>query len=478
MANQTQQSQVGAGPSHASVFIWLFAISSIWHYTSSGTEILDYWFRFDPLVTPLILLAIVTAFIAAIFPHRTPAVLLFACGQFLAIFLRFPFVADHLVMELFLNFGIIASFCYLAIKRRSVSVSTGEMFDLFGPIGRWLLIVMYFFGTFHKFNPGFMSPESSCAIPFILGFPLPDAFLGHPTVQYTAIYGTLVLEALAMILLLSARTKYFGMLLGMSFHFIIGISGFGTLAHFSAFALALHTLFLPSSFGQRIYAEPWVPSWLKSTNGFKALTLIVVGLQILFAIHLLMTFEGFLVNALFAAYAIVLMALVFNYGQIRAVDAPYRLRSPWFALNVLPVWFFIHCMSPYLGLGTGGAMAMFSGLRTEGGVSNHYVIRTPLRLFPYQDTIVDVEATNNPSLQMAVEDGQGMVLFDFQRHFMRREHLVLPMTLRVDGNRYMLEDIQSVEAFGKEYFTHQSWLERKYLSFRLVDDLRPDRCRH
>ncbi len=476
MANQIEQ--IESGPSHASVFIWLFAVSSIWHYTSSGTEILDYWFRFDPLVTPLLLLAILTAFIAAVFPNRTPAVLLFACGQFVAIFLRFPFVADHLVMELALNLSIIASFCYLAIRRRSFRVTTEEMFDIFSPIGRWLLIVMYFWGTFHKLNPGFMSLESSCAIPFIMGFPLPDALLGHPAVQYTAIYGTLILESLAMVLLLSARTKYFGMLLGMTFHLLIGISGFGTLAHFSAFALALHTLFLPSSFGQRIYAEPWVPASLKSSAGFKLLTIIVVGLQILFAIHLLTTFKGYLVNSLFAVFALVLMSLVFRYGQIRPVDAPYRLRSPLLALNVVPIWFFLHCLSPYVGLGTGGTMAMFSGLRTEGGVSNHYVIREPLRVFPYQDTIVYAEATSNPSLHVLVEDKQGMVMFDFQRHFTSREPLALPITLRVDGARYILSDLQSVEAFANEHFTNQSWLERKYMSFRLVDAPRPDRCRH
>jgi hypothetical protein len=476
--NSDTRNPAAGGPGHVSVFIWLFAIASIWHYTSSGRELLDFWARFDPTVTPLIAIAIVTAFIGALFPTRTPAVLLFAAGQVVAIFGRLPFVADHLVMELGLNLSILLAYGYLAIRRRTLAVPTGDMFELFGPIGRWLLIVMYFFGTFHKINPGFLSPESSCAIPFIMGFPLPGGFLGHPLVQYTAIYGTLALEAAAMLLLLSARTKYFGMLLGMPFHLIIGISGFGTLAHFSAFALALHTLFLPSTVGQRLYADPWVPAFMKSADAFRILTIIVVALQVLSALHLLRTFDGYLVNSLFAAYAIALMAIVLRHGRIRSDDAPYRLRSPLLAMNLVPVWFFLHCTSPYLGLGTGGALAMFSGLRTEGGVTNHYVIREPLQIFGYQDKLIYLESASNPSLAYAVEHGQGLVMFDFQRHFMYRETLVLPLTLVVDGERYELTDPESVSAFAGEHFTHQSWLERKYMSFRLVDDLRPGRCRH
>ena len=90
MTIESSKPGTAPGPAHASVFVWLVASSSIWHYTSSGTEILDYWFRFDPVVTPLIALAIVTAFLGALFPNRTWAVLLFAAGQLTAIAVRFP----------------------------------------------------------------------------------------------------------------------------------------------------------------------------------------------------------------------------------------------------------------------------------------------------------------------------------------------------------------------------------------------------
>lgn len=466
------------GPSHASVFIWLFAIASIWHYTSSAGEIASYWFRYDPQVTPLILLSLVSAFVVACYPNKVAALLFFSSGQLLAIFIRFPFVADHLVMELFLHLSILLSFAYLAITRKTLKIATTEMFDLFSPVGRWLLIIMYFYGTFHKINPGFLSLSSSCAVPFISGLPLPASLSSQGWFQYAAIYGTLILESIAMVLLFSARTKYFGMLLGMSFHFIIGISTFGTLAHFSAFALALHTLFLPSSFGERIYQERLLPAFAKTSGNFKGVTIAFVTLQILLAIHLVTTRQGYLVNALFTAFGITMLFLVFKYGQLRSIDAPYRLKSAMLAMNLIPVWYFLHCLSPYVGLGTGGALTMFSGLRTEGGVSNHYIIRKPIPLFSYQDKIVYPEEAASPSLAAAASDGQGVVLFDFQRHFTSRENFSLPMRLRIGDDTWSIDTVDELRSFAGEQFSDQSWLARKYMSFRLVDDPQPNRCRH
>jgi hypothetical protein len=465
-------------PDHATLFIWIFAVSSIWHYASSSTEIYRYWLQYDPLVTPLIFLSIVTAFVAATFPARTWALLTFSIGQLIAIGLRFPYVADHLVMELFLNFSIVASFCYLAISNKTIRVGTAEIFELFSPVGRWLLILMYFFGTFHKINPGFMSLDSSCAVPFVSGFPLPGVLLDQEWVKWAAIYGTLIAELVAMMLLLSARTKYVGMLLGMSFHFVIGISAFGTMAHFSAFAMALHILFLPSSFGGRIASQSFVPGLLKNADNFRYFTIALIILQIAFGLHLGFTRQGFLVNSLYALFGVTLLILVFRHGQMRQEDAPYRLRSSLTALNIIPVWFFLHCMSPYIGLGTGGTTAMFSGLRTEGGISNHYIIRKPIRLFPYQDDVVYIDDAQNQSLIDAKDDGQGIVLFDFQRHFMGRDQLMLPLSLRVNEVSYVMNDVESFQRFADEHFTQQSWLAQKYMSFRLVDQPQPNRCRH
>jgi hypothetical protein len=268
------------------------------------------------------------------------------------------------------------------------------------------------------------------------------------------------------------------MLLGMSFHFIVGISGYGTLAHFSAFAMSLHILFAPSGFGMRLYQEPLIPQFLKNPVNFKAATILLIVLQVIFALHLATTREGYLVNALFAVFAVTLMFLVFKYGQIHRGDAAYRLKARPLFLNALPILYFVHCLSPYIGLGTGGALTMFSGLRTEGGISNHYIITRPIPLFPYQDKVVYIEKATNASMQAAADDNQGVVLFDFQRHIAYRERLIGPLRLRFEDIRYDRQDANAFLAFAEEHFVDQNWFERKYMSFRLVDDPFPKQCRH
>ena len=372
--------------SHATVFTWLLAISTIWHHTSSSNEVFDYWLHFDPVQTPAVFFAVTTAFIAACYPSSSKIFLLFVGTQILVISTRIPYIPTHVVMELFLYLTIFLSYLYLAYKGRNWLIDNSAIFNLFAPTGRWLLLIMYFFGTFHKINPGFLSLDSSCALPFFFGLPLPDVILKQTWAQYSAIYGTLILEFVAMLLLMSSRTKYYGMLLGMPFHFFIGISSYGSLAHFSSFALTLHSLFVPANFGQRIIDDRLISKYLKQRNVFLTITVTVVLLQFLFATLGSWT----LMNILFAIFGLLLMLMIFRHGKIEPDSKPaYRLSSSFPGANIMSALFFLHCSGPYIGLNTAGVVQMFSGLRTEGNVSNHYIINKPVQLFQYQKYVVN-----------------------------------------------------------------------------------------
>lgn len=462
--------------SHATVFTWLLAVATIWHHTSSSNEVYYYWLHFDPVQTPAVILAVTTAFLAACYPTSTRFFLLFVVTQIGVIFTRIPYIPTHVVMELFLFLTMLFSYLYLAYKEKSWVINIDSMFELYAPTGRWLLIIMYFFGTFHKINPGFLSLDSSCALPFFYGLPLPDLILQQPWAQYAAIYGTLILEFVAMLLLLSSRTKYYGMLLGMPFHFIIGISSYGSLAHFSAFALTLHSLFVPNNFGQRIYEDTLFPGIFKQKNTFIIVTVVIVLLQFLFASLAAWT----LMNIVFAIFGLLLMFMIFRHGAIDpAVSAPYKLSSRFTVANALSVLFFIHCSGPYIGLNTSGVVQMFSGLRTEGGISNHYIIQKPLYIFSYQQPVVYVEKSKDDFLSYLKEESLGMPLFDFQTFLTTKdEPLSLPMTLKIEDKIIDIYDGKSLKSFINTYFVAQSFLERKYLSFREVDSPKPAKCRH
>jgi hypothetical protein len=61
-------------------------------------------------------------------------------------------------------------------------------------------------------------------------------------------------------------------------------------------------------------------------------------------------------------------------------------------------------LTPYLGIRTYPALAMFSNLRTEGGLSNHAFIRDDLDFLGWQRDYVTVHETNIPALRLAQVD--------------------------------------------------------------------------
>ncbi|MEM9469914.1 MAG: hypothetical protein AAF988_07105, partial [Pseudomonadota bacterium] len=165
--------------------------------------------------------------------------------SFLLFFLKegldFPHLANHGIMMAFLCVGYFIIFFSHFFNGRLRDIFTNM--DYMG-LMRMSLIVMYFFGTFHKINSDFLHDEG-CWRVFYDTIPLmPEFMLKTEIALPLGGYGTLVLEAAAMVMLFFPKTKYYGMLLGMSFHFIIGIAGTGTVAHFSAFSFALHMSFL------------------------------------------------------------------------------------------------------------------------------------------------------------------------------------------------------------------------------------------
>jgi hypothetical protein len=453
----------------------LYAVASIWHYTSSANVVSWSWLHFDPIETPSLVIAITTAFIAACYPSSMRAFVLMIAAQAVIIFIQLPFTPTHLVMELFLALCILASYGHLALRQRSWAVDPEACYALFSPAGRLLLLCMYFFGTFHKINPGFLSLHSSCAIDFITGLPLPNVLIETEWFRYTAIYAVLVLEFVVLLLLLSARTKYLGMLLGIPFHIAIGISSYGSLAHFSAFVLALHALFLPDSFADRLLKDNRIPAAIKTPHAIQFLTVIIVITQMLFAFNARWT----LMNTLFGVFAIMFFTLILRHGKYADGDNKFRLLSPFRLVNALPLLFFLHCCGPYIGLSTGGAVQMFSGLRTEGGISNHYLIRTPPYLFPYQRDVVYIESSSDDYLRSLIEADQGLTLIDFHRFLATRDAPVsLPLVIAVNGNKIEIDDAESARAFEEEFLGTLNMFEFKLLIFRDVDAPNPKRCRH
>jgi hypothetical protein len=373
------------------------------------------------------------------------------------------------------------------IARSPRSRSTDEFHEYFAPVGRLVLLTMYCYGIFRKFNADFLDPEVSCAIHLYGLLATPFGLSDALWAQYAAIYGTFVIEGCALVFLAIPALRYFGFAIGLPFHAAIAISGQsvvqfevgGTFFDFSAVVFGLYALFLPARFFARLREVIGNP---------RSLTAVVLGLgaATLAGLALLAGMFGtsYLEFQPRSAYLMALGIACFVYGCAFWVAVLTLTRPRDFArdrrfllprhaaLAAIAALFLLNGMSPYLGLKTESSAAMFSNLHTEGSVTNHLLFERPPYLFPFQESLVEIVASTDETLQRHVDRGRRLVEYEFWRHL--RNHPEASVTYRLHGRTYTLEragDDPKAEAAAL-------WLLDKFLLFKPVDLARPKVCSH
>lgn len=391
--------------------------------------------------------------LAAVFAHLVQTLLILPIGS------------NHLIISLFLTVGFAAALVHTLVWRRPRRLDANAIFEVAAPLGRWLLIFMYFYGVFHKLNTDFLNPETSCAVWFWNRYGFPEAISSLALVQYATIYGTLIVETLAVIMLLTRRFRWIGIILGIGFHGFLGLVPPGQIRAYSLLAIALHSLFLPrdafARFAESGLARRTAPLWATAPRR------IAVGLAAT-GVYLISPFPtGWIVIVLAA------LGFVAIYGRESAGGgerAPaVRLVSPALTVNLLILAFVVNGFLPYLGFKTGQAIAMFSNLVTEGGRSNH-VLMPNLELFGHQRRIVTIRETDIPELAMLRDKGFQFV--EFQVLDMLERYPDIRVTFEIDGEVFTHEPGAPLP--GLENLP-PSWL-RKLVIFRPVMPTLPRHC--
>ena len=110
---------------------------------------------------------------------------------------------------------------------------------------------------------------------------------------------------------------------------------------------------------------------------------------------------------------------------------------------------------------------MYSNLRTAGAYNNHLFIPASLRVMPYMDDVIRIEASNHPVLTTYVGTPFGMVrpMFD--------EVVQAPASRTV----YVVNGQQLTLDSDDERPAAPSYLRRKLLGYRPVDT-GPVSCTH
>jgi hypothetical protein len=390
-----------------------------------------HFFEGQPLAAWLVLLAGIPCLAA---PSSVVAFAVFLGAGGLVVANDLPAPANHFFLALVVSLTFAASAVVILRRRGSATETAGAGLDASWidvartPVGLTLLIV-YFFGVFHKLNTSFFDPQVSCA-----GTLLSDMFslqgLDSGWITGGVVVGnavlTVTLEALILVCLAVPRWRRWGLLFGVVFHFGLAWALF---YDFAGFVFALYVLLLPPETWARVRRpESWrrmaISGWavhaaVSLAAYLSASSMTPVGLRW----HTLQVATWSLAVG---ALMLPLLRASFAPGAPPLRAPRWNLRPAW--LLVFPALALLNGATPYLGLKTVSAYSMFSNLRTEEGRTNHVIGAVgALEVADYQRDTVDVQVLEFPDpLRLgSVEQARGgAVWIDRQTRWANEEGVV------------------------------------------------------
>ena len=439
---------------------------------------------------PFSLLLVAAASLVILFPQRVGLLLVMVCVSMCNTLDWMPVEPNHILFEFLLNLGIAGALGWTLLRQYSQGLAAAgglqapgvrtALFNSFAPFVRISLVILYFYAVLHKLNSDYFTVAISCSTSLLKAYGqrlhfLPDTTLSH----WGAVWGTIAIEAAIPLFLCFRRTRLVGILLGLGFHFFLAFHPAQGLYSFSGLLFALFLLFVPAEFPGRLQllAQNLLGRWQQPVlfairaivclgaigliaSGRSAHLLSVVGLLVFLAWGL--TYIGAFLRMLWR-----------NTATPEPASALLRVRPAFFWL--IPALVLFNGMNPYLGLKTEKSFAMFSNLRTENGVSNHFLIRKPLYLTNLQNDLVEIKETNLDELKVPITDNQYITAFELRRiaseaktnfyaNYIRNGKL---QTLRVENG------VSNQPDLIKPY----PWLVAKFVRFRPVDK-GPCTCKH
>jgi predicted DCC family thiol-disulfide oxidoreductase YuxK len=406
------------------LFSMLFGFFSIFHVLSYPL----YYRSFPPTFDFVVLLVLAVGLV--LWQSSRALFIALMLASLVSGYIHAPVDSNHTILRNFVALGFVLTYG-LNLLRASPWQRTFVDFSL---VGRFCLLVMYFFGVFHKLNTDFLNPQASCAVVLWHAMPAPLSYLDNAFIRYLAIYGTLVIESAMIMALLVPRIRHLAVAVGVFFHLLLALSGFSVYLPFTSLAISLHLLFLSPDSAWRVMQSPVIagfrsrlrqPAWMATALIF----FVVMGTLVLAGKYTATT----LMASLFIVplcYAIVVYGAATEHGALSAGQRASSIGR--FVATAIAAILFVNCLMPYMGLKTAQTMNMFSNLRVEGGVSNHLLFRDPPSMFHYLDDVaVITKATGSTDLEALVSSNSGIVRYDLLRQL--RDNPGAVVSFRMNG---------------------------------------------
>ena len=302
--------------------------------------------------------------------------------------------------------------------------------------------------------------------------PAPLNWLDFPAMHYAAIYGTYAVEGAIMLALIFPRTRYVGLVCGIGFHLLLGLSDYAAYIAFTTLSIAMHVLFLGPVQLDRITRSKEM-AVIRETS-VKPIW-VAAFLIVLMGGALAMWKHEFSLAALFLLpFVLPLCALILRYGQEAKDGEKTRPTVAAVVIGCIAAGtYFASGAMPYLGLKTAQSINMFANLRLEAGVSNHVVFPDPPGPFTYLEDVALIEdAGGSAFLQDFKNRGWGIVYYDLLAHLTENPELAVSYTM----NGASFSGITGADVAAEaEAMLHAPFI-RKWFHFQPVQLDRPEGC--
>lgn len=454
-----------------SLFAVLWGMAHLFHIFSDFQTHYA-WITFA--LTPFLTFILGLAALVLVATRNIRLLLATAVLQLIVFLIAFPAVSNHWIVAAMVNLALLIAGTVTAIRRGRLD--SIMFWQVFAPTGRWILLTFYAFAAFAKWNSDFFNPAVSCAV--MLGEISASSFgisflFGYPLVQWGVIIGSWAVESTIPVLLFMRRTRTYGVLLGIVFHFALAVDWVRHFYDFSSLLTALFILFLPVSFA------PWVFEQIEqelSPDGRRKVAFTAVALLGMLTVAPAVSPEqvriiAFVLNQLvWFVYAGGVILLVWRFAKLHGRQSAIgmlRLAHP--LLLVLPFIMVLNGLMAYGETRRGRSFDMYSNLRTSAGETNHWILPS-VPLTPAQSDPIVIVSSQDDELDPYIDSEVAVSFIALRKYLSARPET--PLTVQYEGETITLAQA----ADWPELVAPLPWWQNKLLTFKPLD-LRPvNRC--